>query len=209
MWMKRLGKSRRPLSKLLGASSSHGFVPGRAAAWMGCLLHRSPCMTVTFQVGKGFGFALVVQLGPPTFALLLLHSPGPNPGLTAKLTAHWILLNWPWALLPCRQHFGLAVDYGSVIELDSSTDAKFSRHLLVRIPGHAFATNHAMGQFVAQVRKRRIRSSCSWRPLPKQPVLLQVCLIGDCRLRLLEVPHLPTRRLQEPVWLVLLLRQAG
>ncbi len=36
-------------------------------------------------------------------------------------------------------------------ELDSSTPAKFSRHLTVRLPGYAFANNHAMGKFVGQV----------------------------------------------------------
>lgn len=52
---------------------------------------------------------------------------------------------------PCRRHFGLALDPRCVYELDSSTPAKFSRHLTVRLPGHAFATNHAMGKFVGQV----------------------------------------------------------
>ena len=50
-----------------------------------------------------------------------------------------------------RQHFGLAVDYNHVFELDSSTDAKLSLHLHIHVPGHAFATNHAMGKFVSQV----------------------------------------------------------
>lgn len=51
-----------------------------------------------------------------------------------------------------RRHWGLGLDRRCVYELDSSTPAKFSRHLTVRLPGHAFATNHAMGKFVAQVR---------------------------------------------------------
>ncbi|KAL4429588.1 hypothetical protein ABPG77_008637 [Micractinium sp. CCAP 211/92] len=50
-----------------------------------------------------------------------------------------------------RRHFSLALDPRCVYELDSSTPAKFSRHLTVRLPGHAFVTNHAMGKFVAQV----------------------------------------------------------
>lgn len=58
---------------------------------------------------------------------------------------------------PSRRHFGLGLDLRCVYELDSSTPAKFSRHLTVRLPGHAFATNHAMGKFVAQV------SSTLWR----------------------------------------------
>ncbi len=55
--------------------------------------------------------------------------------------------------LPRRRHFSLALDPRCVYELDSSTPAKFSRHLTVRLPGHAFVTNHAMGKFVAQVRR--------------------------------------------------------
>ena len=61
--------------------------------------------------------------------------------------------------LPCapgalcrRLHFDLGLDLRCVYELDSSTPAKFSRHLTLRLPGHAFANNHAMGKFVAQVR---------------------------------------------------------
>lgn len=57
-----------------------------------------------------------------------------------------------YALPTNRQHYGLAVDYFNVYELDSSTEAKHSRHLLLRLPGHAFSNNHAMGKFVAQVR---------------------------------------------------------
>lgn len=35
------------------------------------------------------------------------------------------------------------------MELDSSTPDKFSRHLIIRAPGHAFADNIAVGAFVA------------------------------------------------------------
>ena len=57
----------------------------------------------------------------------------------------------PHALPSCRLHFDLGLDLRCVYELDSSTPAKFSRHLTLRLPGHAFANNHAMGKFVAQV----------------------------------------------------------
>ena len=36
-------------------------------------------------------------------------------------------------------------------ELDSSTDAKFSRHMTLRLPGHAFACNRHVGAFIACV----------------------------------------------------------
>ena len=58
---------------------------------------------------------------------------------------------------PGRRHFGLGLDLRCVYELDSSTPAKFSRHLTVRLPGHAFANNHAMGKFVAQVSSTSLR----------------------------------------------------
>lgn len=38
-----------------------------------------------------------------------------------------------------------------VYELDSSTGEKFSRHIIVRLPHHAFLNNFVVGQFVAQV----------------------------------------------------------
>lgn len=49
-----------------------------------------------------------------------------------------------------RQHWGLALDPHCIYELDSSTPVKFSRHLHIRIPGHAFATNQHMGALVQQ-----------------------------------------------------------
>ena len=36
-------------------------------------------------------------------------------------------------------------------ELDSSTDAKFSRHVTLRLPGRAFACNRHVGAFIAGV----------------------------------------------------------
>jgi hypothetical protein len=53
---------------------------------------------------------------------------------------------------PCRRNFGLALDLDTdVYELDSTTPDKFSRHLVLRLPGHAFASNLAAGQFVGAV----------------------------------------------------------
>jgi len=51
-----------------------------------------------------------------------------------------------------QRNWGLVLDpQTQVYELDSSTSEKFSRHVIVRIPGHAFFHNLAMGHFVAQV----------------------------------------------------------
>lgn len=57
---------------------------------------------------------------------------------------------WPAPLPRRRLHFGLQLDRRCVYELDSSTPEKFSRHLHVRLPGHAFATNAHAGAFVGQ-----------------------------------------------------------
>ena len=37
------------------------------------------------------------------------------------------------------------------VELDSTTPAKFSRHVTLRIPGAAFACNQDVGAFLAHV----------------------------------------------------------
>ncbi|KAG7669947.1 hypothetical protein Ndes2437B_g06151 [Nannochloris sp. 'desiccata'] len=51
-----------------------------------------------------------------------------------------------------ERNWGLVFDpQTQTYELDSSTPEKFSRHLIVRIPGHAFFHNLAIGHFVSQV----------------------------------------------------------
>ncbi|KAI8108186.1 hypothetical protein M9434_006216 [Picochlorum sp. BPE23] len=50
-----------------------------------------------------------------------------------------------------REGFSLEFPDTNVYELDSSSEAKFSRHLIVRIENHAFYNNIAVGDFVAQV----------------------------------------------------------
>ena len=54
-----------------------------------------------------------------------------------------------------QELYELDLDYRQVLELDSSTAAKFSRHLVIRLPGHAFADNSQLGCFVASVLKAR------------------------------------------------------
>lgn len=49
------------------------------------------------------------------------------------------------------EDFGLSVDDTDIYELDSTTLQKFSRHLIIKIPGHAFSNNVAVGDFVSQV----------------------------------------------------------
>ncbi len=60
------------------------------------------------------------------------------------------LLNHVKAIL--LRNWELVLDLQTqVYELDSSTPEKFSRHVIVRIPGHAFFHNLAIGHFVSQV----------------------------------------------------------
>ncbi len=54
-------------------------------------------------------------------------------------------------LLMRREGFALDFPDTHVYELDSSSETKFSRHLIVRIDGHAFYNNIAVGHFVSQV----------------------------------------------------------
>ncbi len=47
--------------------------------------------------------------------------------------------------------FDLSLQRHWILELDSSTSAKFSRHIVVRLPGLAFADNAHVGAFVRRV----------------------------------------------------------
>ncbi len=47
--------------------------------------------------------------------------------------------------------YSLDFDPAMVIELDSTTDTKFSRHLIVRVPGCAFADNMQVGALVRRL----------------------------------------------------------
>lgn len=52
----------------------------------------------------------------------------------------------------CRGMYGLEIAReDDVLVLDSSTPAKFSSHVVVHVPGHAFADNAAAGRFVQLV----------------------------------------------------------
>lgn len=50
-----------------------------------------------------------------------------------------------------REAWGLSLEDSWVWELDSSSEAKWSRHMVVRVPGAAFASNAAMGAFVREL----------------------------------------------------------
>lgn len=48
----------------------------------------------------------------------------------------------------CRALWDIHIADSDVLESDSSTETKWSRHLTVRLPGHAFASSVAVGVFV-------------------------------------------------------------
>ncbi len=51
-------------------------------------------------------------------------------------------------VLSCRQRWGIQLQRHHIAELESSTPAKWSRHLIVRLPGFAFKHNGHVGRFV-------------------------------------------------------------
>lgn len=50
-----------------------------------------------------------------------------------------------------KTDFDLAILDGDIYELDSTTDQKFSRHLIIKVPGYAFYSSYVAGEFVRQV----------------------------------------------------------
>ncbi len=50
-----------------------------------------------------------------------------------------------------QERFDTELKEGCIVELDSSTPAKFSRHVIVRIPGAAFLSNFHVGAFVKEL----------------------------------------------------------
>lgn len=51
----------------------------------------------------------------------------------------------------CREQFQVGLQPEWVYELDSSHAGKFSRHLILRIPGMSFVNNWAVGHLVSQI----------------------------------------------------------
>ncbi|KAI5657830.1 hypothetical protein M9H77_26623 [Catharanthus roseus] len=53
-----------------------------------------------------------------------------------------------------REKYSIEADHDCIVELDSSTEGKFSRHLIVRLPKAAFKDNSHAGAFVAELCSR-------------------------------------------------------
>lgn len=62
-----------------------------------------------------------------------------------------------------RTKFGIELQRDYVLELDSTTATKWSRHLVVHLPGAVFASNAHAGRFVKEVLQH---------PLVRMPVLI-------------------------------------
>ena len=75
----------------------------------------------------------------------------------------------------CRKQWGLELEDSWVWELDSSSPAKWSRHLVVACPRHAFASNLAMGDFVRGLLTPEQVSFCG-REAAGQPVIEAQCM---------------------------------
>ncbi|KAK7380402.1 hypothetical protein VNO78_32912 [Psophocarpus tetragonolobus] len=57
------------------------------------------------------------------------------------------------------EKYAIQGDHDWVVELDSSTEEKFSRHIIIRIPNAAFKDNSHAGAFVSEVCSRIINAS--------------------------------------------------
>lgn len=53
--------------------------------------------------------------------------------------------------LVCRAIWDIQLDVNDIIELESSSSAKFSRHVVITLQNAAFANNAVVGLFVSQM----------------------------------------------------------
>ncbi|EIE21146.1 hypothetical protein COCSUDRAFT_43486 [Coccomyxa subellipsoidea C-169] len=91
----------------------------------------------------------VVREGRPCHMYFdLEYVPECNPLVDANMMVT-ILLNL--VRMGLRELWGLQLEDGWVWELDSSSPAKWSRHIIVVVPGRAFPSNLALGAFVTQI----------------------------------------------------------
>lgn len=57
-----------------------------------------------------------------------------------------------WLVDACLfRRFACRLDLDNIVEMDSTTDTKFSRHFVLPLPGRAFANNLHVGAFVSYV----------------------------------------------------------
>ena len=76
--------------------------------------------------------------------------------------------------------FGIAMDTSEVVELDSSSPTKFSRHLIIPLPGVAFANNSHVGALVGGLLTQARESEDGRRLFLNKVCSLAYSHTGDC-----------------------------
>ena len=74
-----------------------------------------------------------------------------------------------------QETFGVDWDPSWVMELESAAEHKFSRHLIIQIPGRAFANNLHVGHFVTQVCKAAVDAETGFSRLQVAKARNSVC----------------------------------
>ena len=79
--------------------------------------------------------------------------------------------------LTMQERFDIELDESWVVELDSSSPSKFSRHLVIAIPGSAFQSNFHVGAFVKDLCEVPSAAKCPDEDkVPRQELLInKVC----------------------------------
>ena len=75
--------------------------------------------------------------------------------------------------LTMQERFDIEFNKSWVVELDSSSPSKFSRHLVIPIPGAAFQSNFHVGAFVKELCEVPSAAKCpDDDKLPRQELLI-------------------------------------
>jgi hypothetical protein len=98
-------------------------------------------------------YEIIRQGWPCNLYLDLEFNVEDNPGRDGQAAVDAVLCMLRQVL---QQRLGVQLEDQGVIELDSSTENKFSRHLIVRLPGAAFATNIHVGVVLQDIYKLAI-----------------------------------------------------
>lgn len=94
-------------------------------------------------------FYEIIREGCPCHAYFdLEYGVADNPGVDGEKTVKAFLDLLRKVIL---DNFDITVEDRWIIELDSSSPAKFSRHIIVRLPGSAFADNSHVGTLAAAI----------------------------------------------------------
>jgi len=83
----------------------------------------------------------------------------------------------------CREQFQVDLQPEWVYELDSSHAGKFSRHLILRIPGMSFVNNWAVGHLVSHI----LAEPEVPPPPPPPSSLMQEALMIWCRAHICQL----------------------